>query len=138
MSIADWLSPSSWVASAVNAVGGKLADSILGWHKDKLAAENNSERIKADLAQRELAVQQTEAQAQAQLKIAEIGHWYEPEKLFAYVLVVYFAKVYLWDAAFHLGSSDAVRGDAAEWAGMIMLFYFGKRGIENVVRIIKR
>ncbi len=133
-----WFSPSSWIASAIGAIGGKVADAVLGWHKDSLNAANTSERTKADLAQRELAVQQTETQVQAQLKIAEIGHWYEPEKLFAYALLFYFSKVYVWDAALHLGSTDAVRGDTAQWAGMIMMFYFGKRGIENVARIIKR
>ena len=33
---------------------------------------------------------------------------------------------------------DALTGEVATWAGMIMLFYFGKRGIENVARILKR
>lgn len=138
MSIADWFSPSSWIASAVNAVGGKVADTVLGWHKDTLTAENNSERIKADLAQKQIAAETAEDQARAQLKIAEIGHWYEPEKLFAYVLLFYFAKVFIYDAALGLGSTDPVRGAVGDWAGLIVAFYFGKRGIENVVRIIKR
>ena len=124
-----------WLLSLLT---GPLLGQLVSAYKDRLAAGNTSERIAADLAGRELAVQQAEAQAQAQLKVAEIGHWYEPEKLFAYVLVFYFAKVYVWDAALHMGSTDAVRGDAAQWAGMIMMFYFGRRGFENIARIIKR
>lgn len=137
MSLAEWLSPSSWIAGAVNAVGGKLVDSVLAWHKDRLTAENNSERIKADLASQEIDLQRREAELQSRLRIAQIGKWYEPEHIAAYGLVIYLLKVYLWDAAFHLGSTDAVRGDVGEWGVMVMAFLFGKRGIENVVRIMK-
>jgi hypothetical protein len=124
-----------WLASFISA---PIVNGLISGYKAKLEAGNTSERIAADLAQRELAVQQTEIQAHAQLKVAEVGHPWEPEKLFAYILVIYFGKVFLWDAAFHLGSTDAVRGDTGQWAGMIMIFYFGKRGIENVARILKR
>lgn len=125
----------TWLASFIS---GPIINGIISGYKAKLAAGNTSEKIAADLAQRELAVQEAEIQAQAQLKVAEVGHPFEPEKLFAYILVIYFGKVFLWDAAFHLGSTDAVRGDTGQWAGMIMLFYFGKRGVENVARILKR
>lgn len=56
-------------------------------------------------------------------------------------MVIYFGKVVLWDKVLGPltgGSTDALTGEAATWAGMIMLFYFGKRGIENVARILKR
>ncbi len=125
----------TWLASFL---GGPVINGLIGAYKAKLTSENTADKIAADLAARELAVQQIETQAQAQLKIAEIGHWYEPEKLFAYVLVFYFGKVFVWDAALHLGTSDPVRGDASQWAGLVMMFYFGKRGFENVARILKR
>jgi hypothetical protein len=125
----------SWLASFLS---GPIIKGVIDGYKAKLAAENTSEKIAADLAARELAVQETEIQALAQLKIAEVGHPFEVEKLFAYVLLIYFAKVFLWDAAFHLGSSDAVKGATGEWAGWIMGFYFLKRGAENVIRILKR
>lgn len=146
MALLDLLSPSTWVAKAVGAIGGKVADAVLGWHKDSLDAANTSERIKADLAQRELAVQQTETQAQAQLKIAQIGRAWEPEKLFAYIIVIYFAKIVLWDKV--IGSflgytanpfrTDPLTGEAVGWAAMVMAFYFGKRGFENVARIMRK
>jgi len=40
------------------------------------------------------------------------------------------------DKVLALGSTDAVAGSVADWAGAIMAFYFGKRGIENVARIV--
>jgi len=36
------------------------------------------------------------------------------------------------------GSTDPLAGEAATWAGMIMLFLFGKLGFENIARILKR
>ena len=121
-----------------NLIGGPIVSGLIGAYKAKLAAGNTADKIAADLAQRELAVQEVEVQAQAQLRVAEIGHPWEPEKLFGYILVFYVGKVLIWDAALHLGSTDAVRGDVGTWAGWIMAFYFGKRGIENVARILKR
>lgn len=127
-------------------LGGPVIKGVIDGYKAKLAAGNTTERIAADLAQRELEVQKAEVQAQAQLKVAEVGHPWEPEKLFAYILVIYFAKLVLWDKV--LGSfvgytenmfrTDPLTGEAIGWAAMVMAFYFGKRGIENVARILKR
>ncbi len=49
---------------------------------------------------------------------------------------VFYGKALLWDKVLALGSTDAVTGEVAHWAGAIMAFYFGKRGIENVARIV--
>jgi hypothetical protein len=126
-----------WLGSALPSLGKTAVEA----YNAKLTSQNTTERIAADLAARELAVQQAETIAQNQLKIAEIGHWYEPAHLFAYIMVIYFGKIVLYDKVFaHWtgGSTDPLTGDAATWAGMIFAFYLGKRGIENVARIIKR
>jgi hypothetical protein len=78
---------------------------------------------------------------QTELRKAQIGHRYEPEHLFGYVMVIYFAKVVLWDKVLGSltgGSTDPLTGEVATWTGMIMPFYFGKLGLENVARILKR
>lgn len=129
-----------------NLIGGPIVNGLINGYKAKLEAGNTSERIAADLAQRELAVQQAEDQVRAQLKIAEIGHPWEPEKLFAYVIVIYFTKLVIWDKVIgsfagytdNIFRTDPLTGEAVGWAAMVMAFYFGKRGIENVVRILKR
>ncbi len=123
-----------FIAQLVPGIGKIFVDA----HRDTLAAGNTTEKINADLASRELAVQEKEIQAQTQLRIAEIGHWYEPDHLAAYIFVAYIAKVVVWDVMLGLGSTDAIRGDVGNWLGMIAIFLFGKRGIENVARIIKR
>ena len=117
---------------------GPVVKGLVEGYKAKLEAGNTSERLAADLAGRELQVQQTEVVAQAQLKTAEIGHPWEPEKLAMYITIIFYGKIVIWDKVLGLGSTDALKGQAADWAQMIMLFYFGKRGAENVARILTR
>ncbi|WP_333923990.1 hypothetical protein [Bradyrhizobium sp. CCBAU 21362] len=73
-----------------------------------------------------------------QYRIAEIGHWYEPDKLMGYCVALYFAKLLVWDKVLGFGSTDALAGFAAITANLVVSFYFAKRGFENVARIIKR
>ena len=122
-------------------LAGKGFATIIEGYKAKLASGDTRDQHATELAARELAVQQTEIEAQAQLRIAEIGHWYEPTHLFGYIMVIYFGKIIVWDkvlASWTNGNTDPITGDAGQWAAWIMLFYVGKRGIENVARILKR
>jgi hypothetical protein len=127
-----------WAASFIT---GPIFADLLEGYKAKLAAGNTSEKLAGDLAGRELQVQQVETLAQNQLKIAEIGHPWEPEKLAFYITLLYYAKIVIWDVMFQNethGNTDPLHGQAAVWAQMIMAFYFGKRTFENVSRIITR
>jgi hypothetical protein len=103
-----------------------------------LRAETTDAKTAADLAAREIVAQQIEIQATTQLKVAEIGHPWEPEKLAFYVVLVFFAKCVIWDTVIGLGTTPPLKGDVSMWAGLVMSFYFGKRTFENVARIIKR
>ena len=123
----------TWLASFLS---GPVIKGALDAYNAKLKAGNTTDKIGADLVIKELEVQALEVQAQSALKIAEIGRWYEPEKLFAYVTLIYYSKVLIYDKALGLGTTPAVTGTVAEWAMLIMSFYFGKRGIENVARIV--
>jgi hypothetical protein len=129
----------TWLASkAANLLGGQIVGGLVDGYKAKLDAGNTTERIAADLASRELAVQEVEIRAQTQLRIAQIGKWHEPEHLAAYIFVAYLGKVVIYDVMLGLGTTDPIRGNVGEWMGMIAVFLFGKRGIENVARILKR
>jgi hypothetical protein len=125
----------SWLASFLS---GPIIKGVLDGYKAKLAAGNTTERIAADLAGRELAVQQREVEASTQLRIAQIGKWYEPEKLMGYAVAIYFGKLLIWDKVLALGVTDPLAGWASTTANLIVGFYFAKRGIENVARIIRR
>ena len=130
-----WLVLAKWLAGFVT---GPVFDDLLKGYQAKLAAGNTSESIAADLAARELAVQSRELELQTQLRIAEIGHPFEPDRLMGYCVAIYFAKLLIFDKVFSLGTTDGLAGFASTTANLIVASYFAKRGFENVARIIKR
>ena len=119
-------------------LGGPIIKGLIDAYNAHLQAVTQDKTIAADLAGKEIAAQQLEVQADTQLKIAEIGHPWEPEKLAFYIVLVFFAKCVIWDTVLGLGTTPALKGDVSMWAGLVMSFYFGKRTFENVARIIKR
>ena len=125
----------SWLTSLIT---GPLINAAIGAYKAKLEAGNTTDRIAAELAARELQVQQKEVEVTTQLRIAQIGHWYEPEKLMGYAVAVYVAKLLIWDKVLGFGSTDPLVGWIEVTANLIVVSYFSKRGIENVARIIRR
>ncbi|WP_298243721.1 hypothetical protein [uncultured Bradyrhizobium sp.] len=122
----------------ISFLGGPVVKALIEAYSAKLKAENVDSKIAADLAAREIASQTAETNAVMQYRIAEIGHWYEPDKLMGYCVTLYFAKLLVWDKVLGLGSTDALAGFAAITANLVVSFYFAKRGFENVARIIKR
>jgi hypothetical protein len=126
-----------WTA-ILSFLGGPIVNGAIKAYQAKLAAGNTSENIAAELAARELAVQQKEVEVQAEYKRALIGHPLEPSNLAAYIFVFYLFVVVVWDTILGLGSTPAIRGAVGEWLGMIALLLFGGRRIENVARIIRK
>lgn len=122
----------------IGFIGGPAIKGLIDAYNAKLKAGNTSEKIAADLAAGEIAAQAAEIEASNRLKIAEVGHPFEVEKLFAYVTLFYYSKLLIWDKVFGLGSTDPLTGWALWAANLIIGFYFAKRGFENIARIIKR
>ncbi|SEM31718.1 hypothetical protein [Bradyrhizobium sp. OK095] len=122
----------------ISFLGGPVVKALIEAYSAKLKAENVDTKIAADLAAAEIASQTAETKAVMQYRIAEIGHWYEPDKLMGYCVALYFAKLLVFDKVFGLGSTDPLAGFAAITANLVVSFYFAKRGFENVARIIKR
>jgi hypothetical protein len=123
-----------------NLLGGPFAKAAVDVYRAKLAAENTSEKIAADIAARELAVEQRERELAAQVLVAEQGRWYTalPRPLFAYAFIIYVWKVVVWDKVLGLGTTDALSGDVAQWAMIVLPAYFGGRSIEKVAGILAR
>ncbi len=119
-------------------LGGPVIKGLIDAYQAKLKAGNVESRIAADLAAEEIAAETADAQLHNQLKIAEIGHAWEPERLAFYVALIYFAKCVVWDTVLGLGTTPPLKGDVSAWAALIMSYFFGKRTLENVARIIKR
>lgn len=128
----------SWLGGLIT---GPIINAAISAYKAKLESGNTTERIAADLAQRELMVEQREAELNTEYKRAIIGRWYEPVQLLGYIMVIYVGKVIMWDKVLGNltgGRTDSIEGAVGEWAGAIIMFLIGKRGAENVARIIAR
>ncbi|QQO17037.1 hypothetical protein JJB99_13300 [Bradyrhizobium diazoefficiens] len=122
----------------ISFLGGPVVKALIDAYSAKLKAENVDSKIAADLAVSEIASQTAETKAVMQYRIAELGYWYEPDKLIGYCVTIYFSKLLVWDKVLGLGTTDALAGFAATTANLVVSFYFAKRGFENVARIIKR
>lgn len=122
----------------ISFLGGPVVKGLIDAYQLKLKAETTDAKTAADLAATEIAAQTAEMQAQTQIRIAEIGHPWEPDKLLAYCVVIYFAKLLVWDKVLGLGTTDPLAGFASVTSNLIVSFYFARRGFENVARIIKR
>ena len=126
-----------WMA-ILSFLGGPVIKGLIDAYNAKLKAGNVDAKIAADLATTEIAAQVSESNAILKYRTAEIGHWYEPDKLIGYCVAVYFAKLLVFDKVLGLGTTDPLAGFAATTSNLVISFYFAKRGFENVARIIKR
>lgn len=119
-------------------LGGPVIKGLIDAYNAKLRAGNVESKIAADLAATEIAAQSAEANVILQYRLAELGRWYEPDKLMGYCVAVYFSKLLIWDKVLGLGATDPLAGFAAVTSNLVVSFYFAKRGFENVARIIRR
>lgn len=123
-----------------NLVAGPIVNGIIDGYKAKLAAGNDSERIAADLAARDLELQRRERELATQLALAEDGRWWTaaPRAVVCWSFAVYVAKCVVWDKVLAWGGTDPLGGDIQVWAGWVMALWFGGRSLEKVARILKR
>ena len=127
----------SWLG---NLLGGPFAKAALDAYRAKLAAENTSEKIAADLAVREMLLKQRERELAFKVVIAEQGRWYTalPRPLFAFAFIIYVWKVVVWDKVLGLGTTEALSGEVSQWGMIVLTAYFGGRSLEKVARIFAR
>jgi len=121
-------------------LAGPVLNALTDAYKAKLEAGQSSERIAAELAAKELAVEAKLAELRTQVIISEQGRWYTAaiRPAFALVILIYFAKVIVWDKVLGLGTTDPLTGTVGDWAGIIITAYFGGRTVEKVARIVAR
>src|SRR6202021_3273180 len=106
-----------WVA-ILSFLGGPVIKGLIDAYQAKLKAGNIDSKIAADLAASEIAAETLETQSLTQLKIAEIGHPWEPEKLAFYIVLAFFAKCVVWDTILGLATTPPLRGDVTIGAGL--------------------
>lgn len=130
----------SWLGSLL---GGPFAKAAVQAYSDKLAAENNSEKIAADLKSRELTLDQREAELNAAAVNAEEGNWVTrwvrpawtaPFVIYTWKVVVYDKVLGIWTQ----GSTDPLSSAMASLMTTIAIAYFGARGLQYVVRELKK
>lgn len=122
----------------ISFLGGPVIKALIDAYQAKLKAETTDAKTAATLAATEIAAQTAETNAITQYRIAELGHWSEPDKLMGYFVAAYFGKLLIWDKVLGLGTTDGLQGFAAVTANLVVSFYFAKRGFENVARIIRK
>jgi hypothetical protein len=117
-------------------IGGPIISGAIGAYKAKLEQGGKTDLVAERLATKELELQQREIEVQGEYKRALIGRWYEPTQLLGYIMVIYVGKVIIWDKVIGWGVTDSIGGAVGEWAGAIIMFLIGKRGIENVASVV--
>jgi hypothetical protein len=124
-----------WLASFLTApvVGG-----FIDAYKARLDAENSHDRMAADLAANAIAAEIEARKSADALILAEQGRWYTAiiRPLLALPVIIYLWKVIVWDKVLAWGTTDAITGDVAAWAGAIVTTYVGGRSLEKIARSI--
>lgn len=115
-----------------------LVEGILSAYKLKLAAVGTTEAHEVDLAKAEIFGEIAVRQAAAAVVIAEQGWWVTAwiRPLFAYPLIIYFACA-ISASVFHYNGPAPLPAPLSDWAGWMIVAYFGGRSIEKVARIFK-
>lgn len=121
-------------------IAGPIVTGVIDGYKAKLAAGNTAERIAADLAAKELAVEQRERELNTQIVIAEEGRWWTalPRAIVQYAFTGFIVKCIVYDNMLGLGTTDPLGGDIQQAFLWCMALWFGGRTVEKVARIIKR
>ena len=126
------------VATLLSWITGPLIGQVLDGYKARLAADGAADKLAADLASRDLELASREAELRSAERLALVGRWSEPANLLGYILVVYVAKVVLWDSVLGLGETPAVRGAVGDWLGLVATFFVGGRAAVGVGLAVAR
>ena len=123
-----------------NLLGGPFAQAAVKAYQAKLAAENTSEKVAADLAARELSVESRERELATQVVLAEQGRWYTalPRPLFAFAFIIVVWKFAVWDDCFGLGQHAPLDPQMTEVFKIVLTAYFGGRSVEKVARMLTK
>lgn len=124
-----------WTA-ILSFFGGPVISGLIDAYKAKLASVNSADEHAIDLAKSDLLAQ-IEARKEAVAlsgspvaRLVQLG--------FALPVMLYNAKVIVWDTMLGWGSTPAIHGDVATAMALIISFYFGGTIVSNVVNIAAR
>ncbi|MDN5006474.1 hypothetical protein ACFQZO_37310, partial [Bradyrhizobium sp. GCM10027634] len=78
--------------SIISFIGGPVVKGLIQAYQLHLQATTTDKQTAADLAGKQIAAETADTQAVTQLKIAQIGHPWEPEKLAMYITLFFYGK----------------------------------------------
>jgi len=117
-----------------------VINGIISGYKAKLDAGNTREAIAADLAAKSIELTKRERELQAQIVVAEQGHWFTRwvRPLWAMPFIFWTWKVVVWDKVFGWGTTDELTGMGGWLLVTIAGAYFIGRSAEKIASTIKR
>lgn len=115
-----------------------ISGPFLDAYRAKLASANNQDRVAVDLGVKAIEAEIDARKQATAMMIAEQGRWWTaaPRAIVCWSLAIFVAKVVVWDKVLDLGSTAPLTGDVKDWAGAIMVTWFGGRTIEKVTQIV--
>jgi len=121
-------------------LGGPLINGIVSAYRERLAAAGQQDKLAVDLAVKEIEAELEARKIANATILAESGRWWTaaPRAIVCWSFALFVAKCVVWDNMLKMGTTDPLGGDIANWAGMVMVMWFGGRTLEKVARIFKR
>jgi hypothetical protein len=125
------------LAAILSFIGGPVIKGLIDGYRAKLEAGNTSDKIAADLAEKDLDVQARERALNVQQNIADEGRWWTaaPRAIICWSMAIYVVKVVVIDTVFGWGTTPALKGAMGDAFSTVLVAYFGGRTIEKVARI---
>jgi hypothetical protein len=122
-----------WILSFV---GGPIITGLIDAYKLKLASVNQTDANALELAKADLLAQ-IEARKEATILAGNRGAGII-QNSFAVIILVFTAKVVIWDDMLGWGETPAIHGEVATWMNLIISFYFGGQIVSGVVNTVAR
>lgn len=113
MALLDFLNP-------INAI----TDGIVKWQIAKEQAKNDEQRIRA-----EQNIAALEARRDLAIAAAQYDKWWSPRTLIGFIVVIFLAKVFLWDTSFGLGITPYPGALVMDTTGIVVAFYFASEAL---------
>jgi hypothetical protein len=121
-------------------IGGPFVQGAVDAYKAKLAAGQASDVLAADLATKEIALNQRESELRTQVNLSDGNRWFTAaiRPLFALPFIIYLFKVIVWDKVFGWGVTDPLSKELLDVFKTVLSFYFVGRSVEKVAQIVSR
>ncbi|GGF56838.1 hypothetical protein GCM10007301_15670 [Azorhizobium oxalatiphilum] len=121
-------------------LSGGLVDRVLDTLNKRVDAQTEQEKLRTQITVEAIKAEVASRQSDRDVLVAEQGRWYTAmvRPLLAAPVIIFLWKVIVWDKVLGLGTTDALNGTVADWAGAIVTTYVGGRSVEKVAALLTR